>query len=70
MPESQDKPTRENPPPFVNEFGQFVAAEFVCDVCGEHVSVAFHPAMLADLPEVQRWLGENAPCRCRPAPTD
>lgn len=56
--------TPENPPAFVDEKGQFVAAQFVCEVCGDCVNVAFHPRMLADLSEVQKWLTANGPCRC------
>jgi hypothetical protein len=54
----------EEPPPFVDDNGQFVAAEFICDGCGDHVNVAFHPAFLGNMSEVQQWLADNAPCRC------
>lgn len=59
--------TRENPPPFVDDSGNFVAAEFVCNDCGEHVNLAFHPAFLGNMSEVQQWLADNAPCKCNPA---
>jgi len=55
---------RENPPPFVDAFGNFVAAEFVCAVCGEHINVALHPSQLGDMQAVQQWLDDNAPCKC------
>ena len=62
--------TRDNPPPFVDDQGNFVAAEFVCQVCGDRVNVAFHPAFLGNMAEVQQWLAENAPCSCHPIATE
>ena len=56
---------REDPPPFVDDDGNFVAAESICNDCGERVNVAFHPAFLGNMSEVQQWLEDNAPCKCK-----
>lgn len=54
------------PPPFVDDNGQFVDADFRCEKCGAVVNVVFHPDFLNDLGKVQRWLEANRPCSCRP----
>lgn len=54
--------SRDNPPPFVDQFGNFVDAEFVCEWCGQHFNVAFHPAFLGNMSEVYKELDKLHQC--------